>query len=143
MFDYEFNVIDYDGYLYLYIGGESDSKSPATMNKEIDMKIKTFRSTLALLSQKEFNTIKARTSLHSKLRFDSLETKAHKVWKEIYLSTTSACSLKNIPSKSVLAITGSKELASNSLRISLSHLTTKDEIDKFLQEFQRIYKELS
>ena len=87
MFDYEFNVIDYDGYLYLYIGGESDSKSPATMNKEIDMKIKTFRSTLPLLSQKEFNTIKARTSLQSKLRFDSLETKAHKVWKEIYLST--------------------------------------------------------
>ena len=65
------------------------------------------------------------------------------VEKEIYLSTTSACSLKNIPSKSVLVITGSKELASNSLRITLSHLTTKDEIDKFLQEFQRIYKELS
>ena len=65
------------------------------------------------------------------------------VEKEIYLSTTSACSLKNIPSKSVLAITGSKELASNSLRISLSHLTTKDEIDKFLKEFRRIYKELS
>lgn len=87
MFDYEFNVIDYDGYLYLYIGGESDTKSPATMNKEIDMQIKTFRSTLALLSAEEFTTIKGRTSLQSKLRFDSLESKAKKVWNEIYLST--------------------------------------------------------
>ena len=51
----------------------------------------------------------------------------------IYLSTTTACSLGSAPSKSVLAITGSQELASNTLRISISHLTTKEEIDTFLK----------
>lgn len=57
---------------------------------------------------------------------------------EIYLSTTTACSLGNTPSKSVLAITGSEELASNTLRISMSHLTTKEEIDKFLDIFKSL-----
>ncbi len=62
--------------------------------------------------------------------------------KEIYLSATSACSLKNSISKSVFAITNSKALASNSIRISLSHLTTKEEIDKFILIFTKICEEL-
>lgn len=62
--------------------------------------------------------------------------------KEIYLSTTSACSLKNSISKPVFAITNSKSLASNSIRISLSHLTTKKEINKFILEFINICEEL-
>ena len=57
---------------------------------------------------------------------------------EIYLSTTTACSLGNMPSKSVLAITGSEELASNTIRISISHLTKEDEIKKFLKIFKEI-----
>ncbi len=55
---------------------------------------------------------------------------------EIYLSTTTACSLGTAPSKSVFAITGSEELASNTIRISISHLTTKEEIMKFLDVFR-------
>ena len=62
--------------------------------------------------------------------------------KEIYLSATSACSLKNSISKSVFAITNSKSLASNSIRISLSHLTTKEEIDEFILMFTKICEEL-
>ena len=38
---------------------------------------------------------------------------------EIYLSTTTACALGNSPSKSVLAITGDENLASNTIRISI------------------------
>ena len=57
---------------------------------------------------------------------------------EIYLSTTTACALGSTPSKSVLAITGSEELASNTLRISISHLTTLDEINKFIEVFKKI-----
>lgn len=60
--------------------------------------------------------------------------------KGIYLSTTTACSLENTPSKSVLAITNDMELAKNSIRISISHLTTKKEIMKFLQVFKSIAK---
>ena len=51
---------------------------------------------------------------------------------EIYLSTTTACALGNSPSKSVLAITGSNELASNTIRISISHLTSALDIEKFI-----------
>ena len=58
--------------------------------------------------------------------------------KEIYVSTTTACSLGDSPSKSVLAITGDQELASNTIRISLSYLTTKEDIDKFIKEFNKI-----
>jgi cysteine desulfurase len=59
---------------------------------------------------------------------------------EIYLSTTTACSLGSSPSKSVLAITGNEELASNTLRISISHLTTEDEIKKFIEIFNEVTK---
>lgn len=57
---------------------------------------------------------------------------------EVYVSTTTACSLENSPSKSVYAITGSKELASNTIRISMSHLTSIDDIDKFIEIFNKI-----
>ncbi|MBR1413085.1 MAG: cysteine desulfurase [Bacilli bacterium] len=58
--------------------------------------------------------------------------------KDIYLSTTTACSMEGMPSKSVMAITNDINLASNSIRISLSHLTTEEEIDKFLTIFKEI-----
>ena len=60
--------------------------------------------------------------------------------KEVYLSTTTACALGSAPSKSVLAITGSEELASNTIRISMSHLTTKEEIVKFVEIFKELLK---
>lgn len=56
----------------------------------------------------------------------------------ICISTGSACSLDGSPSKSVLAITGKEDLALNTIRISISHLTAKEEIDKFLYEFKKI-----
>lgn len=58
--------------------------------------------------------------------------------KEIYLSTTTACSLGNSPSKSVLAITNDEKLASNTIRISISHLTKKEEIIKFIKIFKKL-----
>ena len=58
--------------------------------------------------------------------------------KEIYVSTTTACSLDNSPSKSVFAITGDEELAKNTIRISISHLTTTEEIKDFLKVFKKI-----
>ena len=57
---------------------------------------------------------------------------------EIYLSTTTACSLGNAPSKSVYAITNSEELASNTIRISLSHLTKMEDVIEFLKVFNDI-----
>ncbi|MGN1311546.1 MAG: cysteine desulfurase family protein [Bacilli bacterium] len=61
--------------------------------------------------------------------------------KNIYLSTVSACSMKNSASKSVYAITNDYEMASNSIRISLSHLTKLEELKTFISEFDKIYRE--
>ena len=60
--------------------------------------------------------------------------------KDIYVSSTTACSLDNIPSKSVLAITNDNDLASNTIRISFSHLTTKEELNVFLKYLKKYSK---
>ncbi len=61
---------------------------------------------------------------------------------EIYISTKSACSSSNSFSKSVLELTKSMEQAKSSLRISLSYITTKEELDIFLSSFDKYYKQL-
>lgn len=62
--------------------------------------------------------------------------------KEIYISTKTACSTSEA-SSSVYAVTKDKDKANHSLRISISYLTTKEEIDEFIKEFVKIRKELS
>lgn len=59
----------------------------------------------------------------------------------IYLSTTTACSLSAAPSKSVFAITGSEELAKNTIRISISHLVKKEDIIQFLNILKKEIEE--
>lgn len=61
---------------------------------------------------------------------------------EIYISTQSACSSSNAFSKSVLSLTNSMDRAKSSVRISISYITTKEEIDKFLNIFDKCYREL-
>lgn len=62
---------------------------------------------------------------------------------EIYISTQTACSTKGNPSKAVYAVTKDNQKAISSLRISLSYLTTEEEISKFLEVFDKCYQELS
>lgn len=57
---------------------------------------------------------------------------------DIYLSTTAACSMDNAISKSVFAITNDEILASNTIRISISHLTTLDDINIFIDKLDKI-----
>lgn len=61
---------------------------------------------------------------------------------DIYISTQSACSSNTTLSKAVLSLTNDKKRAESSVRISLSALTTKEEIDIFLKSFDKIYKKL-
>lgn len=61
---------------------------------------------------------------------------------EIYVSTQTACSTGNY-SKAVYAVTHDKEKASRSMRISLSYLTTKAEIDEFIKAFSECLDKLS
>lgn len=60
----------------------------------------------------------------------------------ICLSTKSACCTINTPSRPVYAITKDRKLALSALRISLSHLTTDEEITIFLESFDKCYKKL-
>lgn len=62
---------------------------------------------------------------------------------EIYISTQSACSSSHSESKAVYAVTKDASRASSSIRISLSKLTTKYEIDKFLEVFDECYRRLT
>ena len=61
---------------------------------------------------------------------------------EIYISTQSACSSNTTISKAVLSLTNDNKRASSSVRISISHLTTKEEINELLRSFDKIYKRL-
>lgn len=57
---------------------------------------------------------------------------------EIYVSTKTSCCPIETPSKLVYAVTKNKGLASSSIRLSLSHLTTNVEIDKFIEVMNNI-----
>lgn len=74
-----------------------------------------------------FKTIK------SELFVDSLAQKG------ICLSSKSACCAPNTPSRPVMALTNNRKLALSTLRISLSHLTTMEELTQFMKEFDSIY----
>ncbi len=62
--------------------------------------------------------------------------------REIYVSTQTACSTSDY-SKAVYSVTHDKDRASRSMRISLSYLTTKEEIDYFIKNFGECIDNLS
>ncbi len=55
----------------------------------------------------------------------------------ICVSSKSACCAPNAPSHPVMAMTGDRKRAMNTLRVSLSHLTSESEIDQFLLELKK------
>jgi len=61
---------------------------------------------------------------------------------EIYLSTNTACSSGDI-SNSVIAIYNDINRAKHTLRISLSYVTTTEEVNRFLEIFKEEYENLS
>ena len=75
--------------------------------------------------------VKPETMLHALEEYD------------IYISTQSACSSGKTESRAVYACTKDMECATSSLRISISKLTTKEEINKFLEAFDMCYNKLT
>ena len=53
--------------------------------------------------------------------------------KDVYISAKTSCCPENTPSKSIYALTNDKSLANSSMRVSLSHLTTMEELKKFFE----------
>lgn len=61
---------------------------------------------------------------------------------EIYLSTNTACASGDL-STSVMTLFNDKDRATSSIRISLSYVTTNEEVSKFLSIFKTKYEELN
>lgn len=61
----------------------------------------------------------------------------------VYISTKSACSSTDTMSNAVYALTKNRDLSYKTLRISLSYLTTEEEVDKFLKIFDECYRRLN
>ena len=62
--------------------------------------------------------------------------------KDIYISTQTACST-GAYSKAVMAVTNNLDKSSRSMRISISYLTTNEEIDRFIETLDECIKKLS
>lgn len=77
-----------------------------------------------------FKNIKAESFLHALEEY------------EIYVSTNTACASGQL-STSIMALYNDKKRASSTLRISLSYLTTTDEVNKFLACFKLVYQKLN
>ena len=60
----------------------------------------------------------------------------------VCVSIKSACTVTITPSRIVMAMTHNKKRALASWRISLSHLTKEDEIEGFIEIFDKCYEEL-
>lgn len=60
----------------------------------------------------------------------------------VCVSVKSACSSDGTPSRAVFAVSRDRKTALSSWRISLSHLTSEEELTGFLQIFDRLYHEL-
>ena len=61
--------------------------------------------------------------------------------RDIFVSTTTACSSDESISKTIKELTGSYERAVSSIRVSLSHLTTKTEIDALILALEELENE--
>ena len=61
----------------------------------------------------------------------------------VCVSVKSACSAEGTPSRAVFAVSRNRQRAMNSIRISLSHLTTDEEISEFLDIFKTCYEEMT
>ena len=117
---------------------DENTKYISKLNKKIMDKLSTYENVYINSTDKSVvNTInisikgiKPETFLHALEEY------------EIYVSTKSACSSADTMSNSVYAVTKDKERASNTIRISLSYLTTEEEIDKFLEIFDKCYNHL-
>lgn len=100
------------------------------LNKYLDVCINSNEKCIPHILNISILGVKAETFMHA------LENHS------VYVSTKSACSDEDVLSETVLALTNNKEKAKSSIRISLSYLTTKEELKEFLIIFDKCYKNL-
>ena len=118
-------LIDENQDEYLNIVKENNEYLKQELQKYSNVKINSSEYCIPHILNISVLNIKPETLQHALEEFD------------IYISTQSACSANNPVSKAVLEVTKDEVKASHSVRISLSSLTTKDEINKFLDSFDK------
>ena len=96
-----------------------------------DLFINSTKYSISYTINISLKNIKSETFVHAMDEYD------------IYISTKSACSSTNTMSDAVYAVTKDRERAMHSIRISLSYLTTEEEIDEFLRVFSICYQKLN
>ena len=107
------------------------------LNKTIKDKLKKYKN--ITINSKE-------SSIHFTINFSikgikSINIQNYLENEEIYVSTKTSCCPIETPSKLVYALTNDKGLSTSSIRVSLSELTTDEEINIFLKEIDNLYKE--
>lgn len=120
--------------------------------KNIDEKYKYVES----LNKEVINFLKKYKNIHINsnseciphiINFSFITTNPNELQKKlsdrgVYISTQTACSTGNI-SPAVYSLTKNKLVAETSLRLSLSHITTKEELQEFYKIFNEIYEEVT
>ncbi len=97
---------------------------------KLDVSINSNKYCLPHIVNLSIKNIKPETMQHALEEYD------------IYISTQTACS-KGEYSKAVYAVTKDKDKATHSIRISLSYLTTYEELDKFIEVFTSLLSSLN
>ncbi len=95
-----------------------------------DIQINQTKYSIPHILNISLNNIKPETFIHA------LEGK------DIYVGTNTACSSGDL-STAVMAIYNDKKRATSTIRISISHITTSDEINQFINVFNEVYNNLN
>lgn len=122
-------------------------------NKDIEEKLQLVQEKNEMLKSafKKYPLVNINSTDHSLPHFLNISVKGVKAQIfqsmlndfDVCISTKSACSTDNTPSRAVYEVTGNRELAKCSWRISLCHLTEKIEIKEFIEIFNQCYTNLT
>ena len=106
---------------------------------------KKLRDNFSKYKYVKINTVSSENVFILNISVDGVKAVVFKEELEKYgvcVSIKSACTVTLTPSRTVMAMTHDRKRALSSWRISLSHLTSELEIDKFIDIFDKCYKYL-
>lgn len=144
--------------LTIYRSGTPECANILSINKALDIAINKQKERYIYVSKlndyiinnlnkyKEIHINSTKNSIPYTINFSIKKIKSLDIQKKleemgIFVSTKTSCCPIETPSKLVYALTKDKSLSNSSIRVSLSHLTTMDDVNKFLTAIDEIYKE--
>ena len=144
----------------IYRSGTPDAPSAASCARALELALDEYATRLAKVTERN-HQLRAALSKLSSIRINSPEQavphilnlsvsgiKGEEMRRQlnehgIAVSVKSACSVPNTPSRAVMAITHDRKNALCSWRISLSHLTTEQELEHFLTVLHQVISEVN